>query len=62
MIHKSITLTRVMEAVIADDYQGFCLSCGADAYSVEPDASNYTCETCGEDAVAGTENVLLMIA
>ena len=50
---------RILEAVQADDGTGFCMSCGAEAYGVEPDAHDYECETCGEDAVYGAEELLL---
>lgn len=35
---SKITIERVMNAIAADDHRGFCLSCGAEAYGVEPDA------------------------
>jgi len=61
-IHHSITLEVVMQAVKDDDYRGFCVACGAEAYNVEPDARNYACETCGERKVFGAEELLLMMA
>lgn len=57
-----ITLTRVMEAVEADDNLGFCLACGAEAYGVEPDARKYTCESCGKPKVYGAPEILMMVA
>jgi hypothetical protein len=50
---------RVLEAVQADGQTGFCVKCGseADGY-VEPDAENYKCETCGESAVFGADQLL----
>lgn len=47
-----------MEAVKLDDGLGFCRSCGAEAYGVEPDARGYECEECGEPQVAGAEEYL----
>jgi hypothetical protein len=51
----------------ADEYQemdecggGFCLSCGEQAYEVEPDARNYTCDECGATEVFGASELLLM--
>jgi len=41
------------------DNPGFCISCGAEAEGVEPDAREYPCEACGEDAVFGAEELLL---
>jgi len=42
------------------DNPGFCLSCGEEADSCEPDARNYKCESCGENEVFGAEEVLVM--
>ena len=39
---------------------GRCLACGAEANGIEPDARNYSCETCGESEVFGLEELLLM--
>ena len=56
----TIDIDRVLEACEADDYTGFCLACGEDAYGVEPDARRYECESCGAKAVYGAEEVLIM--
>jgi len=45
-----------------DDCEGFCLSCGAEAFGIEPDAAKYTCGSCGAREVYGTHNVLIMRA
>jgi hypothetical protein len=42
------------------DTEGVCLACGAEASGVEPDASGYTCEGCGEPSVSGAEEIVLM--
>lgn len=64
-IHTSVTVDRVTEAVEAQftslDNPGFCTSCGADADGCEPDARNYKCESCGQRAVYGAEELLMMI-
>jgi len=57
--NPDITIDRVIEAVQADDFRGFCKVCGAEAYNVEPDARKYECEECGEEAVYGAEEFLL---
>jgi len=56
--HPSITEDRIIEAVQVDDNLGFCNACGEDAYGVEPDARNYTCESCGEKQVFGAPEFL----
>ena len=59
-VHANVTLEAVMDQVESDDYLGFCLVCGEEAYGVEPDASEYKCETCGEPYIFGAEEILLM--
>ena len=39
---------------------GWCLSCGEEAYNVEPDAEKYPCESCGERRVYGSEQIVVM--
>lgn len=64
-IHKSITAERVMEAV--EEAQstlsnpGFCIACGDEVEGVEPDARRYECEGCGEKAVFGAEELLMLV-
>ena len=41
-------------------YNGICRKCRSiKDGGVEPDAENYRCEECGENAVMGIENALL---
>lgn len=65
-IHKSLTLTRVMDAIEEGHADcgnpGFCIACGADADGCEPDARGYTCEDCGAPQVFGAEELLMMLA
>jgi hypothetical protein len=44
------------------DNPGICIACGADADGCEPDARKYKCEACGERAVYGAEELLIMLA
>jgi predicted RNA-binding Zn-ribbon protein involved in translation (DUF1610 family) len=64
-IHPTVTATRVTDAVRRShqtlDNPGFCIRCGAEAESVEPDALRYECESCGEAGVYGAEELLLRI-
>jgi len=53
-----ISQRRIMAAVESGDSIGFCTACGAEAYGVEPDANSYKCESCGQMAVSGAENLL----
>jgi predicted RNA-binding Zn-ribbon protein involved in translation (DUF1610 family) len=65
-IHKDVTLDRVMAAVERQrsslDVPGVCIACGAEVGGVEPDAEEYECECCGEEAVYGAEQLLIMMA
>jgi hypothetical protein len=65
-IHKSITEDLVVDAVerrmTSLDNPGFCIACGAEAEGCEPDVRRYKCESCGERAVYGAEELLLHIA
>ena len=66
-IHSSITAERVTDAVERQltslENPGFCLACGAEASEgCEPDAQQYECESCGEHAVYGAEEILIAIA
>jgi len=39
---------------------GFCIECGLEYMSgIEPDARNYACESCGECAVFGIEELMM---
>ena len=65
MMHPSITKDRILDAVgrqTTSYNPGFCLACGEEAEGVRPDARRYKCEACGEKAVYGAEELLLMIA
>ena len=50
--------------VASEDYHegtmGICLSCGETAFGVEPDARQYTCESCDRMTVYGMEEALIM--
>ncbi len=62
-MHKSITTERVLEAakrqMFGMDNPGFCTSCGEEAEGCEPDARGYECESCGERAVCGAEELMM---
>ena len=57
-----VTTEQIMRACSRDDYTGICLACAAEQGGCEPDAREYTCETCGEPKVYGAEELVLMIA
>ncbi len=53
------TLDEVVAELEADDFSGFCLSCGAVSHDVEPDAEKYECDECGKREVYGAELVFI---
>jgi hypothetical protein len=53
-----VTVEQVLAAVEADEQTGFCTECGDETGPVEPDARGYCCESCGEFAVYGAEELL----
>jgi predicted RNA-binding Zn-ribbon protein involved in translation (DUF1610 family) len=55
-----IDINRIMEAIEADNFAGFCLACGVEASNVEADAREFQCEDCGEEQVYGAEICLMM--
>lgn len=60
----NLTIDTVAEAVKREicglENPGFCLACGEEADGCEPDARNYTCESCGKREVYGAAEILLM--
>lgn len=64
-IHPSITTDRVAEAcerhMTTLDNPGFCIACGEETEGVEPDARRYPCESCGQPAVYGAEELAMMM-
>ena len=64
-IHKSVTIKRVENAVKREMYgldnPGFCVACGHEQDGCEPDARKYECEVCGEKAVYGAAELLMMM-
>lgn len=58
---SKIDIEDVLLAVEDDDNSGFCTACGEQAFNVEPDAREYECESCGENAVYGAEELLIML-
>lgn len=61
-LHHTITYERVADAETRRlrtlDNPGFCVACGAEAGSCEPDARRYECESCGERQVYGSSELL----
>ena len=56
---KPIQVSEADYADLTENYGGFCVECGDQAYGVEPDARRYRCESCGASAVYGAEELLI---
>jgi predicted RNA-binding Zn-ribbon protein involved in translation (DUF1610 family) len=57
---SKLDMDRVIAAAENDEeYIGFCIACGAEAYDVEPDARRYECDDCGANKVYGAQEILL---
>ena len=55
---RTFTLEQIEPAM--DDLVGFCVACGAERDSCEPDARKYECDECGEHQVYGAEELIIM--
>lgn len=56
-----LDVSEVIAAVQRDDNTGFCAACGFEQDGVEPDARGYECEDCGEHAVYGAGECLVLL-
>ena len=63
MTSRNDAIYRVLRSKKFDDADdemfGFCLACREIRECTEPDAENYRCEVCGEDAVYGPHWILI---
>jgi hypothetical protein len=50
------------EQMFGTGNDGFCLNCGAEHDACEPDMRNAECERCGDHAVFGASEIMLMKA
>lgn len=57
-----LDVERVARAVRRDDMTGFCTACGHSQGGVEGDAEGIRCQSCGQPAVKGAENLLLELS
>lgn len=60
-LHHSLTEQVIEDAVkrrmTTLDNPGFCIECGLENEGCEPDARDYECEGCGENAVFGADEI-----
>lgn len=55
---RTFKLEDVEEAM--EEYIGFCLNCGCEKESCEPDAREYVCDFCEEPKVYGAAELVVM--
>lgn len=55
-----IPFKELQMAIENDEGTGFCLACGESQDDCEPDAREYTCESCGKPRVYGAEEIIIM--
>jgi hypothetical protein len=60
MDKRVIEISEETYAELSENNGGYCIECGDEAFGVEPDARRYICESCGERAVYGAEELLVM--
>ena len=64
-LHPSLTVERITAAVHETMFglanTGFCIECGEEREGCEPDARKYECDSCGERAVYGAEELMLEV-
>jgi hypothetical protein len=64
-IHRSLTAKRILDGARRQmfdlDNVGFCIKCGHEADDCDPDARKAVCGRCGERAVYGAEELVLMV-
>lgn len=57
--HPALERGKVIQTATESASKGFCLACANEQDGVEPDAEDYECEVCGEEAVMGAEQILI---
>jgi hypothetical protein len=60
VIDPAALITAVENSLLCMGSMGFCVKCGHEQDGCEPDARKYECEDCGERAVFGAEELLIM--
>ena len=55
---KTFSMEMIEEGI--EEYLGFYTACGAGRDCCEPDATEYECDECGEFAVFGAEELIVM--
>jgi Zn finger protein HypA/HybF involved in hydrogenase expression len=57
--NRKCTVTMSDIEYMQQEYMGMCVSCGEWHESLEPDARECHCESCGKDTVYGAEEMVI---
>ena len=60
ILNHNEVMQAAEESTFGLENLGFCIKCGYEQDGCEPDARKYECEECGENAVYGAEELILM--
>jgi|DEB3_MinimDraft_2_1074329.scaffolds.fasta_scaffold10677_1 hypothetical protein len=55
-----VGMPRAEYEYMNENSEGLCVACGYVSGCVEPDAERYECEHCGQNAVYGIQELLIM--
>ena len=59
--YVAFKMTEQEYRALDEEYSGLCIRCGAETCGgTEPDARQYSCESCEEKAVYGIQELLVM--
>lgn len=58
---EELAQTLGEESLLGDSSLSYCLGCGESGPSLEPDASNISCESCGAAMVAGLDVIVMQL-
>jgi hypothetical protein len=58
---RETIIDAAKRGMVTLDSPGFCIVCGHESDGVEPDMRNGPCESCGESAVMGAEELMFWL-
>ena len=58
---QTLNVDDVLDAAQNEDYIGFCVACGEERDSCDPDTEGCHCDACGEWAVYGAETLIVAV-
>ena len=58
-VHASVTFDRLMAMLESGNEGGCCITCGADAPELGPEAADRRCAACGARTACGAEELMI---